>query len=128
MAGADSGGQAAAAAPQGRRRRAVIFLASTPNDRIHNMFSRRHVFALAAFLVLLATAGPAVAQFNPYAPGYYPPPAPYVSGWGPGGVLAGQAQVMQAAGQLGIDQEKARIERQKYYQEKLANKKARSEE
>jgi hypothetical protein len=88
------------------------------------MFSRRHVFALAAFLVLLATAGPAVAQFNPYAPGYYPPPAPYVSGWGPGGVLAGQAQVMQAAGQLGIDQEKARIERQKYYQEKLVTKKA----
>lgn len=74
-------------------------------------------FLFAAGVTLLA-AGPAVAQYypNPYGP--YPP---YYGGIG--GALAGQAQVIQANGQLAINNEQARIERQKYYQEKLNTKK-----
>jgi hypothetical protein len=79
-----------------------------PGRLLHPMFAT----ALA-----LAAAGPVAAQPNPY----YPPP--YYPGYGPGSTLAGAAQVIQAQGQLGIDQEQQRIQRQKYYQEKLNTKK-----
>jgi hypothetical protein len=75
----------------------------------------RPVFAAA---VALAMAGPAAAQYypNPYGP--YP-----AWGGGVGGALAGQAQVIQANGQLAINNEQARIEREKYNQEKLNTRK-----
>jgi hypothetical protein len=49
------------------------------------------------------------AQYNPYSPNPYarPPNLAYV--WGPGSALSGAAQVIQATGQFGIQQEQARI-------------------
>jgi hypothetical protein len=73
---------------------------------------------LPTIFILVATASPALAQ-NPYYPYGYAP----LSGFGPGATLAGQAQVIQAQGQLMINEEQARQERQKYYQDKLTTKK-----
>ena len=81
------------------------------------MISPHSAGVLCVLGLAVVAVGPAAAQPVPY-PGYYPPPI-----YGPGGVLQGGAEVMRAQGQLGIDQEKARIERQKYYQEKLVTKK-----
>jgi hypothetical protein len=75
---------------------------------------------LFAAAVALAIAGPASAQPPPPYNPYYPPIG---YGYGPGSQLAGAAQVIQAQGQLGLDQEQQRIQRQKVYQEKLNTKK-----
>ncbi len=77
--------------------------------------------ALLAAALAGALAGPAAAQ-NPYYPNPYYPPY-WGPGSGPGNTLAGGAQVIDATGDLYVQQEKARIERQKYYQEKIATKK-----
>jgi hypothetical protein len=74
-----------------------------------------HVFAAA---VALALTGPVSAQY-PY--GY--PPYGYGAGAAVGNALAGQAQVIQANGQMIMTNEQARIEREKYYQERLVTKK-----
>jgi hypothetical protein len=64
-------------------------------------------------------AGLAWAQYNPYNP-YYPPPGS--GGFGPGNVLRGQADVINASGDLYVKQEQARIEREKAYQAKIDTK------
>lgn len=83
------------------------------------MIRTRLMRPLLAAAVVLAAAGHASAQPPPYNP-YYPPIG---YGYGPGSQLAGAAQVIQAQGQLGLDQEQMRIQRQKVYQEKLNTKK-----
>jgi len=52
----------------------------------------------------------------------YPYPPPYNGGFGPGNVLQGQAAVMDAQGNLMLQQEQARIEREKANQAKLDTK------
>ena len=78
------------------------------------------VRSLTAVALGFIAAGSATAQPNPYypGPGYYQPPI-----YGPGGVLQGQAQVLQASGQLAIDNESTRMMRQKLLQEKMVTKK-----
>jgi hypothetical protein len=66
---------------------------------------------------MLALAGPAAAQY-PYP---YPYP-PYTGGFGPGNTLAGQAQVMQATGDLYVKQEQARQQREAANQAKIDTK------
>jgi hypothetical protein len=88
------------------------------------MFPGRLIRPLLATAFALAAAGPVASQPSPY----YPPPSGYPGypgypGYGPGSTLAGAAQVIQAQGQLGLDQEQQRIQRQKAYQEKLNTKK-----
>src|SRR5437660_361481 len=81
------------------------------------MYPIHHRWPLFAAILILITAGHAVAQ-------YYPNPyAPYLPYGGVGGALAGQAQVIQANGQLAITNEQARIQREKYNQEKLNTRK-----
>src|SRR5258708_25435465 len=81
------------------------------------MIATRLFRPLLAAVLALAVAGPATAQYPPNP--YYPPPG---YGYGPGSQLAGAAQVIQAQGQLGLDQEQQRIMRQKVDQEKLNTK------
>lgn len=85
--------------------------------RSHSIISR----CLVALFAGLAFASAAQAQFWP---GGY--------GWrggfgnpygGAGGVVAANAQLVQSVGQLNIDQEKARVEREKANQAKLATQK-----
>jgi len=85
------------------------------------MIRIRLIRPLLAIALTVAVAGQAGAQYYPGNP-YYPPPYPGY-GYGPGSTLAGAAQVIQAQGQLGLDQEQQRIMRQKVYQEKLNTKK-----
>ena len=56
------------------------------------------------------------AQYPPY----YPPPG--YGGFGPGNVLNGQANVISASGDLFIQQEQARVEREKALQAKVDTK------
>ena len=77
-------------------------------------------------LLLATCAGDAAAQ-NVYQPRGtpYPYPNPYGGGFYPGrvgGALYGQADVMRASGEVMIQQEQARIEREKANQEKLVTK------
>jgi hypothetical protein len=65
---------------------------------------------------LFALSAPAGAQYPPY----YPPPG--YGGFGPGNVLNGQASVINASGQLFINQEQARVEREKANQAKIDTK------
>lgn len=67
-----------------------------------------------ALLVLPIAAGSASAQYWPGWGGGWG--SPY---GGPGGVVAAQAEMVKAAGQLNIDQEQARIDREKANQAKL---------
>jgi hypothetical protein len=81
--------------------------------------------SLACSLLALAlAAGPAAAQ-NPYYPNPYYPPVwgPGAAALGPGNTLQGGASVIQASGQLYINQEQARVEREKAEQAKLQTKK-----
>jgi hypothetical protein len=91
------------------------------------MKSTRVIRPLLAGALVLAAAAPAAAQPNPYGPYPYPYPNPGWGGWGsgfgPGATLSGSAQVIQANGQVMINQEQARQERQKYYQDKIQTKK-----
>ncbi len=80
-----------------------------------------YICPLLAMTLALAGAGPAAAQ-NPYYPNPYNPYGPTVV-TGPGATLAGGAQVIQATGDLWIQGEQARQQRQKYYQDKIATKK-----
>jgi hypothetical protein len=75
-------------------------------------------------LLGLAVLVPGQAQY-PYPPGP-PPPYPYwgQGGYGPGNVLNGNANVMDASGSLMVQQEQARILREKAQQAKLTTKKA----
>lgn len=67
----------------------------------------------------------AMFALTPAAHGqYYPPYYGGTSYLGAGGALAGQAQLVSAVGQLNIDQEKSRIEREKANQEKIVTQKA----
>jgi hypothetical protein len=72
---------------------------------------------LAAAMSVLAPLPAAHAQFYPAYPGVYNPYA------GAGGMLAGQAQLVESVGKLNIDQEKSRIEREKANQAKLDTQK-----
>jgi hypothetical protein len=72
---------------------------------------------LPAILLSLVIVASALAQYNPYAQPYVY--APYA---GPGGYLAGQAQQMQAYGQVLINQEQARTQREAASQAKLDTK------
>jgi hypothetical protein len=56
----------------------------------------------------------------PYPYPYYPPPG--YGGFGPGNTLNGAANVISASGQLYIDQEQARVEREKANQAKIVTK------
>jgi hypothetical protein len=84
--------------------------------------SRMLLFVAAALVVPLA-AGPASAQFAPYNP-YYPGGWRGGWGWGAGSALQGQAEVIRSIGDLTIDQEKARIVREKANQAKLETQRA----
>jgi hypothetical protein len=75
---------------------------------------------LSAALVLSA-AEPAAAQWGAY-PNAWGPVQNY-NAFGPGATLWGQSQVIQANGQLAIQQEQARQQRQMYEQQKLQTKK-----
>jgi hypothetical protein len=81
------------------------------------MFSATRASIVLVYLVILSSAGH--AQYPPYQP-YYPPPG--YGGFGPGNVLNGQANVINASGQLFIDQEKARVERETANQAKITTK------
>jgi hypothetical protein len=88
------------------------------------MTSRTRLLLFAALLVPLS-AGPASAQFgyNPYNPGWG---GGWGGGWGwgAGSALQGQAEVIRAVGDLTIQQEKARIEREKANRAKLETRRA----
>jgi hypothetical protein len=73
--------------------------------------------------LLLASAALFVAA--PAAQAQYYPGVPYVNNpyRGPGGMLAGQAQLVESVGKLNIDQEKSRVEREKANQAKLETQK-----
>jgi hypothetical protein len=74
-------------------------------------------FAIVA--LALATVGPAVAQSNPYSPNpHYSPPCAF-PGCVPGAALSGRAQLVQASGNLAIQQQQARIEQQRAIQAKI---------
>jgi hypothetical protein len=82
------------------------------------MFLGRAIRPLLAAVLALAAVGPVAAQYNPYYP------QPYGGyGWGPGSTLSGAANVISASGELGIQQEQQRLQRQKALQEKLNTKK-----
>ncbi len=72
----------------------------------------RYAFCIAGCLTLAASLG---AQYP-----YYPPPG--YGGFGPGNVLNGQANVIGATGELYINQEQARVEREKANQAKVDTK------
>jgi hypothetical protein len=114
MACADSIRQAAACAKNTVELTAIFDKEPTMRPRL--------IRSLFAAVLVLAVVRPAAAQFNPYYPSPYYPLYPG-SGFGPGATLAGGAQVIQASGQLGIQQEQARQQRQQYYQEKIKTKK-----
>ncbi len=79
-----------------------------------------------SILRLLFVGLPMIFALLPAARGqYYPPygPGVYNPYGGAGGTLAGQAQVIGATGQLAIDQEKARVEREQANQAKLTTQK-----
>jgi hypothetical protein len=77
-------------------------------------------FGVGLGIVLgLATLTPGRAQW----PAPYPYPAPWSGGFGPGNVLNGQANVIGAQGDLMLQQEQARIDREKANQAKIQTKK-----
>jgi hypothetical protein len=89
----------------------------------------RSFLGLACFLAVQAAIMTASvhAQYPPPAypaypgyPGYYPPPG--YGGFGPGNTLNGAANVISASGQLFINQEQARVEREKANQAKILTK------
>jgi hypothetical protein len=87
---------------------------------------RAGVSVISVLVLVLWQASSAHAQ--PYPPPY-PPPSPYpypypiyMSGYGPGSVLQGTASVMDAQGNLMLQQEQARIDREKALQAKLDTK------
>src|SRR5207244_6096962 len=76
-----------------------------------------------ALALFLAITRPSDAQYPPppgVYPGYYPPSG--YGGFGPGNVLNGGANVISASGQLLINQEQARVEREKANQAKVSTK------
>jgi hypothetical protein len=81
---------------------------------------------VVAFPFLLGIALYCGAQYPPPPPGYapyypaYPPPG--YGGFGPGNTLNGAANVISASGQLYINQEQARVEREKANQAKIDTK------
>src|SRR5437899_46454 len=79
----------------------------------------RYPLGLVLFLAL-TTAGEAQYPVPPPYPGYYPRPG--YGGFGPGNVLNGQANVISSSGQLYINQEQARVEREKANQAKITTK------
>jgi hypothetical protein len=85
------------------------------------MYRIRFARPLLSTLIVLAAGAPASAQWIPYGNPWGP--VQNYDAFGPGATMWGQAQVMQASGQLGIQQEQARQERQKYYQDKLQTRK-----
>src|SRR6185369_3929506 len=84
-----------------------------------NMTSSSHRPLFAGVLALLVAAPLAHAQYIPAYPGAYVN-NPYR---GPGGALAGQAELVSSVGKLNIDQEKARVEREAANQAKLDTQK-----
>jgi hypothetical protein len=103
------------------------------------MSCRNHLVVATALGILtwLGAAGPAAAQYvtpgYPPPGGYYPPYGGY--GWYPGAGYAnavgnywyGSAAVLDAYGNLGISQEKARILREQAEQDKLVTQKKQSD-
>jgi hypothetical protein len=81
-----------------------------------SLYRRGGLFS--AFVVLLLVA-PASGQFYPP---YYPPPG-YYGGYGPGAVMQGAASMTEAQGNLMLQQEQARIMREKANQAKIETKK-----
>ena len=73
-------------------------------------------------LLGLCWSSPIRAQ-NPYYPNYPPGYNPYYPPGYTGGVLQGRAEVIRANGDLSIQYEQARIEREKALQAKLDTKK-----
>jgi hypothetical protein len=88
-------------------------LCQRPAARRYSMLAVFSAFALAA----VAVAQPPPS--NPYNP--WGPPIQY--NWGPGATLSGGAQLLQAQGDLSIQMEQARQQRQQYYQDKLQTQK-----
>jgi hypothetical protein len=85
------------------------------------MYRSQLIRPLIAAMLAVGIAGPVPSQV-PVAPNPYNPYGPtYITG--PGATLSGGAQVMQATGDLWIQGEKSRQERQKYYQDKITTKK-----
>jgi hypothetical protein len=91
--------------------------------------ARFGVVSIPGMLLALSLASAVHAQttlpnpFPPTPPFPYPYPYPYwQSGFGPGAVLQGTASVIDAQGNLMMQQEQARIEREKATQAKLDTK------
>lgn len=90
------------------------------------IFRCSRLLGVVACLTWGTAFAPAQNPYVPYPgyhPGYYPG---YPGGYYPGavgGALQGQAAVINATGELGIQQEQARQERQKWEQMKLETKK-----
>jgi hypothetical protein len=84
-------------------------------------------FLFSVTFITAALLGAPVAGQNPYVPPYYPGYPGY--GLGPvGGAYYGQAALASATGELMVQTEQARIEREKSIQEKLVTKKKSFEE
>jgi hypothetical protein len=90
---------------------------------------RAGLFLFISTLVWLVSREAGMAQYYPYAPGApgVPPPGyPGGPGYGyypyPGGYWQGQAAMLDAYGNVGVDQEQARILREKANQAKLDTK------
>lgn len=82
--------------------------------------NRTYFAACAGLLTFIAPAG---AQYNPYYPGGYPAyPRSAGPGIGQGASLSGQAQVLQSYGDVVVQQENARIQREKANQAKIDTK------
>jgi hypothetical protein len=82
------------------------------------MNSVRNALCFAALATFVASG---LGQYPPPAPyPYYPPPG--YGGFGPGNVLNGQANVMNATGNLYVAQEQSKVEREAANQAKIETK------
>jgi hypothetical protein len=86
------------------------------------MYRYRLICSLLSTAMVLAACGPAHAQWGVPYPNSWGPVQNY-NAFGPGATLWGQAQVIQANGQLAIQQEQARQQRQQANQDKLQTRK-----
>jgi hypothetical protein len=91
---------------------------------VMNTSLKTAILLSASSVLLLAVSSRSAAQYYQYPPPAYPPPPVYAPYAGPGGYLAGAANVIDAQGQYYQQEEAARQMREQTIQENLKTKKA----